>query len=541
MITLDNVSFSYSTPDLEILKRVNLEINKGQLVLIAGPTGCGKSTLLRVMNRLAPKFTGGYFRGKISVSGRDITHLQANEVAEIIGYVGQDPAEGFVTETVREELAFGMEQLGQNVDFMGARIEEIAKLVGVEQLLDSKLEEISGGEQQRVAVGAAIVGGQKVLLLDEPTSALDTDIAKTTLELLHKLSRELEITVVLTEHRIERVLEFVDSIVVVHRDGSVAQGSAEIDFNDPRMEPPVVSLSRKLNWAPTALTIKAARKLWETTAEKFVVITDDNHFARYSRLSDATIAEVEGLSVHFEGHTAVSDLNFKLQSGQITALMGRNGSGKSSTLWALQGSGPGQNASISGQIAVNGRHPAELSSQDRMGLVAMVPQKASDLLFLNSLGKELAESDSFSEVESGTTGRIFANLVGRVDPGIHPRDLSNGQQIALVLASQLTKNAPLILLDEPTRGLDYIAKQELAKALQKLKSEGKAILVASHDVEFLATTCDQVLVLEKGQLIAAGNPGEIFLPETEYATQVADITKIPGVISINQIEVKGEN
>jgi energy-coupling factor transport system ATP-binding protein len=239
--------------------------------------------------------------------------------------------------------------------------------------------------------------------------------------------------------------------------------------------------------------------------------------------------------------SAVSNLSFTLKCGQITALMGRNGSGKSSTLWALQGSGIGKDASVTGQITIEGKDPTKLSNQDRINLVAMVPQKASDLLFLNSLGKELAESDAFSQVATGTTSSIFANLVGRVDPGIHPRDLSNGQQIALVLASQLTKNAPLILLDEPTRGLDYTAKQELAKSLQKLKQDGKAILLASHDVEFLAALCDQVLVLEKGQLIASGTPAEIFLPRTEFATQVADITKIPGAISIDQIEVKRES
>jgi energy-coupling factor transport system ATP-binding protein len=210
-------------------------------------------------------------------------------------------------------------------------------------------------------------------------------------------------------------------------------------------------------------------------------------------------------------------------------------------LWALQGSGWGKDASVAGQITIEGKDPAKLNNLDRINLVAMVPQKASDLLFLDSLGKELAESDSFSQVASGTTSSIFANLVGRVDPGIHPRDLSNGQQIALVLASQLTKNAPLVLLDEPTRGLDYTAKQELSKSLQKLKRDGKAILVASHDVEFLAALCDQILVLEKGQLIASGTPAEIFLPGTEFATQVADITKTPGVLSIDHIEVKHES
>jgi energy-coupling factor transport system ATP-binding protein len=284
-----------------------------------------------------------------------------------------------------------------------------------------------------------------------------------------------------------------------------------------------------------------AQSYWGSTADNYVIRQDAKHNSRDASGTSKTVAVAKDISVSFKNAAAVSDVSFKLQSSQITALMGRNGSGKSSTLWALQGSGSGKDASIAGQITIEGKDPAKLNNQDRINLVAMVPQKASDLLFLDSLGKELAESDAFSQVASGTTSSIFANLVGRVDPGIHPRDLSNGQQIALVLASQLTKNAPLVLLDEPTRGLDYTAKQELAKSLQDLKRDGKAILLASHDVEFLAALCDQILVLEKGQLIAKGTPAEIFLPGTEFATQVADITKTPGVLSIDQIEVKHES
>jgi energy-coupling factor transport system ATP-binding protein len=541
MIKLDSVTFSYSSSDSAILKRVNLEIDKGELVLIAGPTGSGKSTLLKVINLLAPKFTGGNFSGSISIDGRDITKLQPHEIAELVGYVGQNPADSFVTETVREELAYGMEQLGLATDFMRVRVVESAKLVGIEHLLDSRLEEISGGEQQRVAIGAALAAGQKILLLDEPTSALDADITKRTVQLLQKLASENKITILLTEHRVERVMELVDSIVLVHRDGSVTKSSAETAFNDPRMELPVVSLSRKLNWTPVATTISKAQNYWSSTADKYVIRHHANHTSRVASGTSKTVAIVKDVSVSFMNASAVSNLSFTLQCGQITALMGRNGSGKSSTLWALQGSGLGKDASVAGQIRIEGKDPAKLSNQDRINLVAMVPQKASDLLFLNSLSKELAESDAFSQVEPGTTSSIFANLVGRVDPGIHPRDLSNGQQIALVLASQLTKNAPLVLLDEPTRGLDYTAKQELAKSLQKLKQDGKAILLASHDVEFLAALCDQVLVLKKGQLIASGTPAEIFLPGTEFATQVADITNTPGVIGIDQIEVKRES
>ena len=539
MIKFESVTFSYSSSDESVLKRVNLEIDKGEFVLVVGATGSGKTTLLKTINRLAPSFTGGSFSGKIFVDEIEVTNKKTNELAELIGYVGQNPTESFVTETVREELAYGMEQLGVSPAFMAKRVEQIAKLVDIEKLLDAKLEEISGGEQQRVAIGAALAAGQKLLLLDEPTSALDADIASKTMSLLRRLSKDEKITVILTEHRVERALEFLDSIVIVHKDGSVVKKPASVAFQELRIQPAIIALGKKMGWDPLETKLSKAQERWKSSARELpVTLKPRRQFA--SNSDGKLIASAKDICVTFGSLRALAKLNLSLESSQITAIMGKNGSGKSTALWALQGSKPNQAASVTGQMLIGGINPALLDAEDRLGCVAMVPQKASDLLFLNTLGKELAESDSFSQSQQGTTSKTFENLMGRIDPGIHPRDLSNGQQIALVLASQLNKDAPLILLDEPTRGLDYSAKQHLAEALVSLKQAGKAIVIASHDVEFVADVCDRVLVLEKGFVIAEGTPEELFLPGTEYATQIAEITQIPGLVNLQQIEVNNE-
>ena len=539
MIKLESVSFSYSSSDEAVLKRVNLDLDKGEFVLVVGATGSGKTTLLKTINRLAPNFTGGRFWGKVFVDEIEITNKKPNELADLIGYVGQSPAESFVTETVREELAYGMEQLGVSPGFMTERVEQIATLVDIEKLLDSKLDEISGGEQQRVAIGAALAAGQSLLLLDEPTSALDAEMASKTMNLLRKLSKEEKITVILTEHRVERALEFLDSIVIVHKDGSVLKRPASIAFQELRIQPAIIALGKKMGWDPIETKLSKAQERWKISANELQVIVKPRQ--QSEPVSDRKIiASAKNISVTFGSVRAVSQLNLALESSQITAIMGKNGSGKSSALWALQGSKPGQTASISGQVLIGGLDPAQLNAGDRLGCVAMVPQKASDLLFLNTLGKELAESDSFSQSQQGTTAKTFENLMGRIDPAIHPRDLSNGQQIALVLASQLTKDAPLILLDEPTQGLDYSAKHQLAEVLAGLKQAGKAIVIASHDVEFVAEVCDRVLILDKGVVIAEGTPEDLFLPGTEHATQIAEITQIPGLVNLQQIEVNHE-
>jgi energy-coupling factor transporter ATP-binding protein EcfA2 len=533
MIKITGLSFSYSTPDVAVLKRVNLDFASGEFALVTGPTGSGKSTLLKTINRLAPSFTGGTFSGSIQIGGKEIAQLQPNEVAELIGYVDQNPTSGFVTQTVREELAFGMEQLGFTREAMNQRISEVSELVGIAHILDSKLQEISGGEQQRVAIGSALTAGQKVLLLDEPTSALDSEISLEIIQLLEKISRDTGTTVILTEHRIERVLDYVDSVAIVHADGSVTKGASKQQFLDYRIEPPIVALSKKLGWSPIEVKLDEAKSKWVTDRDRIKVLTRTPR--EQSRQRMLNVATVENLSVRFGDNAVISNLEFTIDSGEVVALMGKNGSGKTTTLWAIQGSLT--NALISGEVRIRDTNPAKLSAAERLDLVAMVPQNSSDLLFLNSLGKELVESDAISESISGSTAKIFEKIAGRIDPATHPRDLSTGQQLALVLASQLVKDAPLVLLDEPTRGLDYEAKRQLADTLDSLRAKGKAILIACHDVEFIAEICDRVVILNQGIVDQSGTPEEVFSPNSPYATQISQITHMPGVITLGQIEL----
>ena len=457
MIQLRGVSVSYSHTDAAVLKRVNLDFAKGEFSLIAGATGSGKTTLLKVINRLIPNFSSGLISGQVFINQVEVTAKKPQQLAELVGYVPQSPDESFVAQNVVDELAFGMEQLGVAPSEMQNRIEQVAFRVGISHLLDREIATLSGGEKQRLAIGAALVAGQQVLLLDEPTSSLDASIAKDVLTLLKELSVVHGITVLIAEHRLERVLPLADSLVTVHTDGSVNKGPADSEFLDDRIKPPLIK-----EWTPDAPTI-----------------------------AGAPVAEISGLAISFDGESVVSHVNLKLNSGSIAALIGPNGSGKSSCLWAIQGAG----LRSAGTVLVNGKDPANLKSLDRLSLVAMVPQRATDLLFLNTVSAELHESDASSGALAGSTGKILEKLTGRIDPTIHPRDLSAGQKLALVLAMQLVKDAPLLLLDEPTQGLDYAAKEQLATILKNLALAGKAIVIASHDLEFSAKICDQVLEL----------------------------------------------
>ena len=468
MIQLRGVSFSYSHADAAVLKRVNLEIAKGEFCLIAGPTGSGKTTLLKVINRLIPHFSPGFISGQILINHIDVSNKMPQQLAELVGYVPQSPDESFVCQNVNDELAFGMEQLGVPPSEMRNRIEKMATKVGISHLLDREIETLSGGEKQRLAIGSALVAGQQVLLLDEPTSSLDATIASEILTLLKDLSKTHGVTVLISEHKLERVLPLIDSMVMFHTDGSVKKTSAGSAILEHRIKPQ--HLGERKNEAAYF-----AGKAMNTTEP----------------LKNEIVAEIHGLAIAFDGESVVSNVNLRLGRGSITALIGPNGSGKTSCLWAIQGSG----SRTSGTVLIKGIDPANLKSRDRLGLVALVPQRATDLLFLNTVSAELRESDAASGAIVGSTAKILERLAGRIDPSLHPRDLSAGQKLALVLAIQLVKDAPVLMLDEPTQGLDYGAKEQLANLLKNLAADGKTIVVASHDLEFAAQICDQVLEL----------------------------------------------
>lgn len=505
VITFKNVSFGYQ--ENALLIGVNLQIPAGQLVLVCGPTGSGKSTLLKLVNGLAPHFTGGELKGEILVNNVSVTGAQPNELAGLIGYVNQQPDGAFVADTVSAEILFGMEQLGFESKVMNERLYEIAKLTGLSHLLEAKLEELSGGQQQAVAIAAALAAGQKLLLLDEPTSALDQDAAETVIALLRELIDKTGISVVIAEHRIERVLEAVDSVVLVDLDGSVQFGLPEQVFRDYRLVPPVVQLGQKLGWNPLVLGLSKARELISVGQKSFVTSP-----RLILRPPGEVLLRAENVLVKYREKVAVDLKLLQLRAGEVVAIMGANGAGKSSLLYQLW--------------------------RDNQNAVTLVPQRAADLLFLSSVHLEFEESDRMADVASGSTAALFTRLSKRVDPAAHPRDLSTGQQLALVLAIQLVKGSNLVLLDEPTGGLDYQAKSELADWILDLREQGKCVLVASHDTEFIAACADRIMELRDGKVVNEDSPENLLDHRGKHRTQLAEVFQEDGLISIRQIEVR---
>ncbi|MDW4897331.1 ATP-binding cassette domain-containing protein [Streptomyces californicus] len=553
MITFDQVSVVYDGADRPVLRDVNLSVDEGELCLVVGHTGVGKSTLLGAVNGLVPHFTGGTLYGSVTVDGRDTADHPPRELADVVGVVGQDPLDGFVTDTVEEELAYSMEQLAIAPAVMRKRVEETLDLLGLADLRHRALHELSGGQQQRVAIGSVLTAHPRVLVLDEPTSALDPTAAEEVLAAVTRLVHDLGVTVLLAEHRLERVVQYADRVIHLPGDGLVVAGEPSEVFEASSIAPPIVELGRAAGWSPLPLSVRDARRAARPLRTALAGVTPAP-VRPAPAAPGADLLTARGVTVAYRGVPAVREVDLGLRAGEVTALMGRNGSGKSSLLWTLQGSGPRTSGTV--RVAPGGAgaagpskdgDPKKLSAAEARRLVGLVPQTPTDLLYLESVEQELdqADAESWGGSSRGAEGADGAGapsaraLLDRLAPGIdgaaHPRDLSEGQKLALVLAIQLTAAPRVLLLDEPTRGLDYRAKTQLIAIVDELAGEGRSVVVSTHDVEFAARAADRVVVLAEGDIVADGPTAEVIVASPVFAPQVAKILSPLPYLTVGQV------
>ncbi len=531
MIRFEHVTITYDGASAATLSDVDLLVPEGELCLVAGRTGSGKSTLLGAINGLVPHFTGGTLAGRVTVAGLDTAKNPPRDLASVVGVVGQDPLAGFVTDTVEEELAYCMEQQAVAPEVMRRRVEETLDLLGIADLRGRALRSLSGGQQQRVAIGSVLTAHPQVLVLDEPTSALDPTAAEEVLAAITRLVHDLGTTVVVAEHRMERVLQYADRVLLVDG-GRVVDGTpAEVMTTSP-VAPPVVELGRMAGWSPLPLSVRDARRLAGPLRERLAMRTASASVPA-RRVDDAPVVlAARGVSVRYGDTVAVREVDLRLRAGEVVALMGRNGSGKSSLLWALQGSGRRQ----AGRVVVGDRETRGLGAREARGLVGLVPQTASDLLYLESVTDECLQADREAGVEPGSCWSLLLRLTADVEPSRHPRDLSEGQRLALVLAVQLIAAPGVVLLDEPTRGLDYGAKAALAEILDLLCAEGKAVMVSTHDVEFVAGAADRVVVMAEGDVVTDGSAVDVLSASPSFAPQVAKVLAPGPWLTLAQVE-----
>ncbi|WP_030081066.1 ABC transporter ATP-binding protein [Streptomyces baarnensis] len=578
MIRFERVSVRYEGTERPTLSGVDLTVPEGELVLLVGPSGVGKSTLLGTVSGLVPHFTGGLLSGRVTVGGRDTRTHKPRELADLVGTVGQDPLAHFVTDTVEDELAYGMESLGLAPDVMRRRVEETLDLLGLAELRDRPIATLSGGQQQRVAIGSVLTPHPKVLVLDEPTSALDPAAAEEVLAVLQRLVHDLGTTVLMAEHRLERVVQYADQVVLLPAPGAApVMGPPAGIMKVSPVRPPVAELGLLAGWDPLPLSVRDARRaaggLRERLADAVppeaasdavpvradgpprasgpsgasevpvpaaVVQPRTGRFARLLGRGSAApatpaaaepVTRVDGLGVRRGRVEALRRVTLTVAPGETVALMGRNGAGKSTLLGALVG----MIEPTAGTVRVGGLAPARTDPRAMVRRVGLVPQEPRDLLYADTVAAECAAADRDAGAAEGACRALVSQLLPGVGDDTHPRDLSEGQRLALALALVLTGRPPLLLLDEPTRGLDYAAKARLVGVLRGLAAEGHAIVLATHDVELAAELAHRVVILADGEVVADGPTGRVVVSSPAFAPQTAKILAPQEWLTVSQV------
>ncbi len=523
MIDFRDVSMTYEGAPAPVLDGVTLSVGEGELCLVIGPSGSGKSTLLGCVNGLVPHFTGGALRGDVSVAGRSTRDNHPRDLADMVGYVGQDPVAGFVTDAVEDELAYAMESLAVVPAVMRKRVEETLDLLGIVDVRGRPLATLSAGQQQRVAIGAAMTAHPRVLVLDEPTSALDPQGAEEVLAALRRLVHDLGLTILVAEHRLERVVQLADSVLLLQKAGGVVKGSpADVLATSP-LVPPVVELGRLAGWQPVPLSVRDARRRAPELLDRLPA-TDPEPLPGgigwvESGAPETVLARTESLVAGYRGVTALRDVDCAFRAGEVVAVMGRNGSGKSTLLKALMG----LVSPTAGSVTVAGASPGSLRPSSMVRLAGLVPSQPTDILYAESVGEECRTADSDAGAVAGTCRSLLSTLAPDVPDERHPRDLSEGQRLVLAMCVVLAAAPPLLLLDEPTRGLDYAAKRRLVEMLTAVARDGRGVVLATHDVELVADVAQRVVVLADGEVVADGPTADVVIASSVFAPQVAKV------------------
>ncbi|NLD43147.1 MAG: ATP-binding cassette domain-containing protein [Chloroflexi bacterium] len=521
MIEIKRFTYAYPGTSTPVLRDLSLAIDEGEFVLVTGASGAGKSTFLRALNGLVPHFTGGTCAGQVRVAGHDALREGPQVLSRYVGFVFQDPEAQFVVDRVEDEVAFALEQRAVPPPQMREQVQGALALLGLLSLRDRPLDSLSGGERQRVALAAALALRPRLLVLDEPTSQLDPQAAHDLLGTLVRMNRDLGITVVLAEHRLERVLQYVDRLVhLTCPGGPVLHGTPREVLPAIDLAPPVVSLGIALGWAPLPLSVSEALPMARAAVQG--AAAEESIPPAAAPPSPEPILTVRGLAHGYGGAPVLRGVDLDVRAGELVALLGPNGAGKTTLLRALVGLLRPE----AGDVRLAGRSIIGRATADICAQVAYLPQQPDDLLFADTVREELEvtlRNHSLLQQPPVAPEDLLARLGLAALAEAYPRDLSVGQRQRVALAAVTVTRPPLLLLDEPTRGMDYAAKQGLVRLLRGWQEEGSGVLMVTHDVELAAAAADRVLLLDGGRIVAEGSPARVLSGAERFAPQTAQL------------------
>ena len=529
LLEIENLSFSYPESEKRVLDHVSLSLERGDFLLVCGATGSGKSTLLRCLKReLTPL---GTLSGRIRYAGKPLAELSDCESARLIGFVGQKPEQQLVTDKVWHELAFGLENLGTPSPLIRRRVAETAAYFNLEDCFERDVSSLSGGQKQLVNLAAVMAMRPEVLLLDEPTAQLDPIAAENFLSTLEKLNRELSLTIVLIEHRLEEALPLSNRLLALEN------GKALV-FDETRRaaralrEHPVLSralpgaarLSALWHEDDCPLTVREGRALIERRGGSFRALADEERNEKSAALAFKDVY----FRYDRSGEDVLRGTAFRAAEGEITCLLGGNGSGKSTLLNCASG----LLRPYAGRIEVFGKPIRAYKGQALyQGVLALLPQDVQTMFLAATVREELKGVD-------------YSAFPVDFEPFLdkHPYDLSGGEQQALGLIKALAAKPRLLLLDEPTKGLDARARGGVADMLKALRAQGLSIVCVTHDVEFAAACADRCALFFRGDVVSMDRPRAFFGGNAYYVPAAGRMARglCEGALTVEELAAMEE-
>lgn len=547
IITFNDVSFTYPNCETAALRHINVSFKEGGFYLITGPSGSGKSTLLRLMKKSAAPY--GLLNGEILIHGSRVSDMDLKAASTITGFVSQDPDASIVTNKVWHELAFGLENLGCDQELMERRIGEIVNFLGIMPWFYSDTDELSGGQKQILNLASVVVMEPEVLLLDEPTAQLDPLAASRFLECVRRVHDELGTTIIMTEHRLEEVFGMAEYVMrlqdgEIKYEGTPRQLLAHCRMDDPEYPSASriaagynsVSGEKIIDDSSMPISVRDGRQMMAgifsgsgtgmacKSSEPGSRTMDEK-----SEEKDQFLLRADGISFRYtrDGPLIINGLSLEIRSGEIFSIVGGNGSGKSTLLKLLSGALPFRH----GKYISFGKRVKTVSDIKRgSGGLVLLPQDPKALFHGISAREEWQEmrkspSDPDEEREENEIFSALAerlSLTGKGD--VNPYDLSGGEQQRLALGKLLLPDPKLLLLDEPTKGLDPYSKESLADILMELKDRGKTVVLVTHDLEFAAMYSDRTAMMFDGRLGKGSDPKTFFSENRFYTTAAARIS-----------------
>jgi energy-coupling factor transport system ATP-binding protein len=529
----ESLTYQYPERAKPAIDRIDLEINQGELVMLAGPSGCGKSTLLRLFSGLAPSFYGGKVAGEIFFKDVGIIR-KGKSLAPEVGILFQDPEKQIVMTDVEREIVFGMENLGFMSEVIKMRLAEIVDFMGIKDLIGRKTYELSAGQKQKIALASVLAMNPEVLLMDEPTSQMDPISAEELLNTVRKVAEDTGKTIIMAEQKLERCLHLADRVIAMNEGKVVFNGTPKdycIWAFHEKFEflPLIPRLFAGMNIDTIPITVKEGRR---AIGNRLLAIGKDNKERQYEVVSTnihrakgkidmkklQPEIEIKNLWFSYDGDNEIlKDINIDIFKGEFVSILGQNGAGKTTFIKNINGLlKPSR-----GEIKIQGEKIKNKAISEVAKKVGYLGQNPDNYLLNDSVEQEILYTlNNFSMKWDESTNLLLRDMGLEAFRSVNPRDLSTGQRQRTALASVISVSPDILILDEPTRGMDYQNKRALADILKKARKQGMTIILVTHDIEFAAQVSDRVIIMFNGETVADGKSYEVLKNNLYYSPQM---------------------